>query len=483
MPYALFLLLSAQEDVNLGRSGIDAYKKWVPECDRATSQIDSNPKAAIEVFDQILTNDKIEKRECRVRWDISPGTPSKWYDFFPYQYRGRARMKQAESSDRDRAKPLLEGAVKDFEESIRITTKAGKKLKSSEDYLKQAKEALAKLGSDTTDPGEAVRKFEAEWRKLIDAGSFSEAKRFVEMRGEVLNDAQRRAYQDDTNEKCRLALTDAGRRFLRGMRSVGNAKDLEEMAQGTFDRDFAVPDRGTLVEGGMVPQYAWCVEARQAFADLRAKKDILEPLFRLAIRAVPLVRFDFDWFACTEKLAFDLVRSRISLRSEEARTAGSERVKALVQESEKLVERWRKFESDARKEARGDGEFLSRFTERDFAPILARFPINAEGLSEVPGLIRQAAESDDPERALSDVSQRLDRFRSDWNRLTAEARRELVTLQIAIGSLRGFLAGQTLEAVAASLEHLGSDYRGSGGTGDEKRFGSKVGSVFRKLGR
>jgi hypothetical protein len=475
MTLLLALLALAQDTVTIPRSGREAYARNVPEAERAAGMIDSDPQGAIDILDPILDNAQIEKRECRIRWEVAPGTFSRYYEFLPYQTRGKAYLKLAEKvrDNPDKARGFLEKAVKDF------TASKGRGIAASDELLKQAQLQVAGLAKPET----TSREFDAEWGKLIDAGKFVEAKAILDSdKGKLLPADRRKAFLDDTNEKCRIFVDSAVQRFLRNLRQLSTPRQLEMMTPAGFDRDFSLPDRAALVESGLLPEYLWALSARPVLGDLRQKKDVLDPLLQIAVQSVPLAaKGDYDWFGGPEGLAHEIARNRISEGADAARTAPADRRKELRGEADKLEARWKKFEADARQAAAGQKKILDQLPSRSFAALLDRFPVDVAVGKETLQALLKTAEAPDPDRALSDILARLDQLGAGWEKLSVESRRELLRYRIAARALRGLLAGGPPDRVAAELRLEGADYKASGGAADEARFGSKVQKVFQLL--
>ncbi len=473
---AAILFALAQEEVTIPRAGRDVYARSVPEAERAAGLVDTDPQGVIDVLDPILDNARIEKRECRIRWEVAPGTYSRWYDFFPYQTRGKAHLKMAEKArdNPEKARALLEKAVKDFQAS------KDRGLAASGDLLKKAQLAIAGLSKPET----VSREFDDEWGRLIDAGRFVEARALVESdKGKLLPPDRRKAFLDDTSEKCRLFVDAAAQRFLRNLRQVSSPRQLEMMTPAGFERDFSLPDRSALLDSGLLPEYEWALEARAVLAEMRKKKEALEPLLRLAARAVPLAAKDYDWFGSVEGLACEIVRARLAERAEEARTAPAGRRRELRAEAEALEARWKKFDADVRRAAAGQKKILDQLPSRSFAALLERFPVDVAVGQDIQRALMKTAEAADPDRALTEVLSRLDQLGAGWERLSVESRRELLRYRIVARALRGFLLGGTPERVAADLRLEGADYKAAGGAADEARFGPKVQKVFQLLAK
>lgn len=475
----LLALLAAptQEAVTIPRSGREPYVRGVPEAIRAAALVDTDPQGALDILDPVLDDPRLEKRECRLRWEVAPGTFSRWHDFYPHLWRGQALLTLAgKVRDKpDKARPLLEKAVRDLE------TSHHRGVPGAEDLLRKAQLMIAGLAK----PEAASREFDAEWGKLIDAGKFAAARALLNSdRGSLLPPDRRKAFLDDTAEKCRLFAGDAARRFLRNLRQISSPRQLEQSAPAAFERDFSLPDRGDLVETGLLPEYLWALSTRAILADLRDKKDAFEPLLGAALQAVPLaIGGDYEWFGAPESLAFEIVRQRILEGAAGAQTAPADRRRELRAGAEKLQTRWKKFEEDVRRAAAGQKKFLDQLPARSLAALLDRFPVDLTAGPEIHEALLKTAEAPDPDRALADVLGRLDQLGASWERLSVESRRELLRYRIATRALRGLLAGGTPERVAADLRLEGADYKAAGGAPDEARYGPKVQKVFALLAK
>ncbi len=479
---ALALLLALQdapEQRTIPRSARDPYAANVPACERAAGMLESDPQGALEILDRILDDVKIESanRECRLRWEVSPGTYGKYYDFFPYQFRGLARMKlgvKAKATDPDRARTLLQGAAADFQISVNRGLRA-----SSQGYLAEVRKELASL----TDPGAALRIFQTDWRKIVDAGRFVEAKKLLESeRGRELADAERKSLADDTDVKCRIAVAAAVQRFLDNLRLVTAPRQLEMVPPATFARDFSLPDRALLVDAGVLPEYLWCLDVVPALKLVLDKKDALEPLLLQAVRAAALAaKADFEGFWSLERLGYEVVRGRVSDRADQSLNAPAERRRTLRAEAEALRDRWKRFDAEVRKAGAASQAFLDRLPARDFTAILDRIPVDVAVGDEALASILKSAAAADPDAALVEVQKRLEKIRSGSENLSVESRRDLLRYLIVAAALRALLAGELPDQVVADLKPLGTEFKSLGGAADEARFGPKVQKVFQLL--
>jgi hypothetical protein len=112
---------------------------------------------------------------------------------------------------------------------------------------------------------------------------------------------------------------------------------------------------------------------------------------------------------------------------------------------------------------------------------MARFPREAEGIDALSDSLEAAFSADDPERAFLAVEQSLAGHIDEWDRLTLESRRKIVTLQVVASSLRGLLEGKTPDAIAAGLQGWKERIREVGITNEANRYGPKVAQVLALL--
>ena len=114
--------LAAQEDViqrtDPARS---QYQEAVELCRAAEELLDKDPEAAAAKFTELLDkHGQLPRIERRLRIKVFADDPGSPVAFFPYQFRGRARLAAADGAKggaRERA-DRVEAAVRDFERSV-----------------------------------------------------------------------------------------------------------------------------------------------------------------------------------------------------------------------------------------------------------------------------------------------------------------------------------------------------------------------------
>ncbi len=468
----LVLALLGQAEHRISRTAKATYQDFVKKCDDAARIAESNPADAVKALDECITTTKIDKRECRLKFEIQSGTYGAAVDFFPHHWRGRARVKLAESAGKDEKIKLLESAIEDLQKSVDAGVKA------SEAHLETAQKLLeeAKRGGAAVDPLPA---FERGLDDLLGAAKFVDAKKYVETKGDFLSAEKRAEYAKRIEDKCREQLKWSTDQFLDHVQALSTPNDVMRLSPAGFDRDFRLPAADTLVV--TTPAFAWCVKARDAFAAMRAKKDALEALFDAAVEAVPLdEKGENPWFAAMERLAWAVVEDELRRRTDEAQAASADQRLKLRTEVEGLSKRWTAFQERLRKAAESRADFAATIPRRDPAAYLARFPVDATGLDKIVAALETSVHAEDPAKELAKVEEELRKI--DRGRLTLESRRRVASYRVVAASLRGFLDGKSVDQLASDLRDVSDELRSAGGPVDDlKRYGQKVLQVFERL--
>ena|GEM_PF-3727884 len=478
MILSLSLLLSQESIESIPKMNAGRYREALKNYQKAFESLDSDPSESIRLLNEIILSSSIEKKECRLRIQNSDSTWGDARDFFPYLLRGQAHYRKAErmkNGDPKGAREECQAAIEDFEQSVK------KKVRGSDAELNRAKQLLGSFGAG----GGPLKEFEDAWFQLVDKKNFAEARRLIEgTKGGFLTAPQKKDFLDRTLDRCRTHVESGCDRFLRSLRAIDSLRSLRSPTPAAFERDFQLPDPGTLLEEAIPAEFRWGADLVPILRELREGKDALESLLAHSVRSVPIAKRGgqfHDWFACVEGLAFDIFERTLSAKSEQVRTATADRRRELRKDAEKLVERWKAFEGEVRQGAAGEGgaAFLARVPSRRPEKLLDQFPVEASGLAEIFGSILKSPEADDPERALEDLRRQLLKLRSEnWERFLRDSQREILALLIAVEALRGFLVGKTPRAVAEEVRNLGTEYKSLGGRGEENRFGGKVRQVF-----
>ncbi|HLG41788.1 MAG TPA: hypothetical protein VI643_00380, partial [Planctomycetota bacterium] len=232
---ALVLLLALQSTETIPRAHKDPYMKAVDACKKAVELVESDAPQALQLLDSIVEDAKVKKRECRLRIELSPGTYSPTYDFFPFQLRGRVHLKLSEKGDRATKLRHLQSAVDDFDQSVKLG------LESSRPPLEEATKKLEALRAESAGDEREV-KLRREWQADIDAGRFADAKRHVQAEGGFMSADRRKALLDDTDRLSREYAERAADRFLLNLTSVRGVEDAAALEPEDFDRSFLLPN-------------------------------------------------------------------------------------------------------------------------------------------------------------------------------------------------------------------------------------------------
>lgn len=469
---AILLLALVQQDEVIPRASKQIYHPAVLSCEKAEGLIDSDPKEAIRLLDEILGNVKVEKRECRMKIVIQPGTESKWFEFYPYQFRGRASLKLSESAPGEDKVRHLDQAVQHLKKSVELG------LRSSEPLLASAREKLerARLAAGGEDPEVPFRR---GWAELVDAGRFAEAKAYAGARGSFLPEAKRAEYGAETEKRCLAAVARAADRFTAAL-ARPDLRDPAALRPDDFELYFSLPAAETLVK--TTPKFDWCVRMRATLAKVRSGAPALGDLCERAVEAAGAADApDPLAVQASERLAWFALEAAVRLRSGEAQGAPAERRKVLQADAEGLVAQWGAFEKRLRAAAEGRPAVLAGVPARQPGALLAEFPVEAS-LDKIVAALEGSVTSDDPERALAETEKGIQKLLEGSDRLTTDSRRRVLTLAVITRSLRGFLSEETSEEIVRAARAIAPDLAPLGGPAEDvKRYGPKVAEIFKHL--
>ncbi len=469
----LLLLGFPQDKVSIRRSAKGPYAKSVPKCRDAERKIDSDPREAIEIIDVILADGRVKKRECRIRWEVRPGDYSRWYDFFPYQFRARARMKLAGSADKNAKLRLLRDAERDLEESIR------RGLPKSEEYLTDVQKQIREI-EDGNEPVNPEPEFRKAWLRLVNLDSFKLARDHVQKKGTFLDDKGRKKYVEETDQFCRDYLLRASTDFLENVERLADTEALQKLSRSAFTRRFSLPEGEQLTV--TLPLYDWCLSVQKTLEQVRKRKESLKALLTHAEEAASLSKEgEILAFVGMENLAFDLVYRGIEEQAGLARNAEEKKRTELRSGADALRKQWDGFQKRVIEAARGKTAFLREIPERNFEGLWSRFPVNASELKGIPSRLQETIDAEDPADALSDIRVDVRKLRDRFDSLSVESRRGVVTFEIVILALRRFLSGDSVSTVVREVGVLGRELKELGGSFKVTSYGPKVGAVFKGL--
>lgn len=480
MKALLLLALLAQDSHTIPKSHKTAYLKAVGDYDKALGLCEKDPGQAIELMTNILGNSKIDKHECRIRIERATADYTDWKDFFPYQLRGRARVKLAET-DAENAESLLQEAIKDFQESVK------RNVKSSEPYLNDARNRLEKLRQQKKNPSTPVNPepaFEAEWLKLIGERKYKSAKQFVESQGGFLDDAKRKGYLQKTEDACAERVTELLNTFRARLELNAAPAELRKMKPNELEAIFALPDDAELV--GSYPALQWSRKQREVLLRLRKleKKEevlaIIDELLAQMVGSEPLgSREDSRWFRVAATIAFKYIEDLGKALVSASQTATPEARSELKKEAEGLGARWESAKSKLSKEFLAKNSWMDEHSNA-LSDLIRKFPIDLAELDAVN--LDSCLASASPEKALSEMEASL---RKIWDEkgssLSRQSSQKLLTLLIASSAMRRLLEGDSVEKVAEELRLFGKELSRFGGPLDPKRWGPKVEKVFTAL--
>ena len=332
-------LLCLQQDQTAFRTEKSDYLQAVRECQAAEPLIESDPRAAVERLDAVLGNARLKKIECRLRIEERPSEYTAWYDFFPYQYRGRARLALARKSEPEAALKLVAGAIQDFEES------AARKVASSGPLLEAARAEQARLkalatvtpsGSPRPDPVAAVR---SALQPLLETNRYKSAAAALQKEGRELDAESRKAFAEDIDRRCRTWLVGQVLDFRFRFTRLEALRDLAGVPDRAFDVLWALPAAAELTVTD--PVHAWATAHRDAFKAVQAGTAGGETLLGAAAAAAGLE--DGAWLATTEALAFEALREGVAARVARAAGLAKAEREALRTEVDGLVARYAAF--------------------------------------------------------------------------------------------------------------------------------------------
>lgn len=188
----------------------EAYDRAARACEQALRLLETDPEAALqklnEVHEKLDPPDKpgLKDHERVLKFEVQSGDYSAPVAFYPYQYRGRARLKLAAAAKGvEEKRRLLAEGVADLQKSVE------KGVESSGPLLAGAKAELAKLPPPpppAPTPAELAAAWSKEWAALrprIAAGSFKPGEAaLVETAGRLL---KRLASEASTREQIEVA--------------------------------------------------------------------------------------------------------------------------------------------------------------------------------------------------------------------------------------------------------------------------------------
>lgn len=474
--HLLLLLLLAQQEKTAFRTEKTPYVLAIRACREAELLIQADPQRAINKLDPVIANSKLKKIECRLRVETQVNVVGPYNNFFPYQFRGRARMNLARKSEPEVAERLLRGAVNDFKVSVT------KGLAASRTYEKQAQVELAKVRAamttkppppPRTDPVEAFRR---GWQPLVDRLKFKSARAYIDKQGKALPTDKRADFIKQTESRCLLHVR-AGTDWFRGRFAlIQSVSDLTRMGALQFATTFDLPDPAELAV--TTPEYDW---ARAHLADLRrvrAREAGGEALLKPAAAAARLIpKGENVWFDTAERLAYEGVRGKLKAAVDAAQDAPHAERARREGEADALLKKWTAFESGLEAPFRGSHPIVQRH-RGELDRLRGGFPIDLAELGDIDLEACISAPSPEAELVKAEKILRALTFRSG---ITRESRRNLYTVLVTAIALRLFLEGKNEDEALSAVEPYRRQLAGIGGPVNPREFGPRVEKVFEKL--
>jgi hypothetical protein len=470
-------LLVPQDSKTIVRQEKNDYNQAVAKCREGETLIEADPQQAIDRFTEILSMPKIRVVECILKIEQRPAEFSDPYGFFPYQYRGRAKMNLSKKAAPEAAQKIVASAIEDFQES------AKRNVPSSGELLKGAESAMAKLRAEMTKPPEAtsvdpVVKFRERWDPLMSQNRFKTARAAAEKEGDGLTAEIRKNFVQSTEQGCRDYLVKWVSAFRPTFISA-LAQGLDQKTSDEFDLLFSLPPTDELVV--MNPAVEWVRQYVPAFRDVQAQKAPPSSLAAAAAAAAPLEeRLENPWFKAVENAVFGSFKDALAdlvKKSQDAPKAERQRARA---QADALLSEWKAFTSKI------DPKFIQRHKfvvdhENQLSKQLDGFPTDLADLDRLGPAIDAAFLSDTPDQEFAKIEDTLSGFEGRGNP-ARESRQRLYTLRVTVVALRGFYSGKAEDAVISDLSSFRQKLRDAGGPdGDVKKYGPRVEKVFSDL--
>jgi hypothetical protein len=475
--------LACQETETLPRGHRDAYQKALVHYEKAVVLVESDPKQALQEIQNVFDAKNIDHRDRKIQFEKIGLLPSRIYDFFPNQARGRIRLLLARS-DPENAPALLSGAVADLKASV------DSGMKSSEDLLRAARTAQERLKTakppDPPKESAGEQAFRDEWLKLVEDHRFKSARDYVDAKGGALGADRRREYVRDTEQRSSKALKASLEEFLKAMEVNSRPPGIRQLRLADFARIFSLPSESETL--GAPPELAWARTERAVIekvrlSDFHGREEdttaLLGALVNQMIAAEPLEKTgDNRWFREAGQMAVHYAEEQVQALSVQSREATPDQRRRMHERAEKIRSAWADALSNLPK------DFLERNPIREgprrMSMILEEFPVDADEVDRVD--LEACLTGDSPDSALEHVISDLTRLRRDQgSRLSKESSRKLLSELIAATAIHELLAGKAVDEVVKGLRELGHSLVQAGGPLEPARWGPKVEKIFAAL--
>jgi hypothetical protein len=478
------LLFMQAEERNIPRISKDVYQQAVRDLAKANDLIAEDAGAAVERVTSILTNPKIKYFEVKLLIEVQPSIKEP-YDFFPYQIRGRARMKVAERAALEPAINSLKLAVED------LKTSADKKVPGSAEMLKAAEEALAKKVKEKTDlereKNNPFTKFKVKFDDLLNNDKYKSALALVgSSEGQALTEEERQQVTADCEQKC-ADFRDSKLAKFKSALNAATAQELKDDGESGFNRTFTnqVPSESELTEKAAAdPALQWARRHLKTIKAVVAGQGKIEDLLAAAAEAIKLDPPDAEnenpCFKGTAFLASELCQKAITANTTKAESAPKAERAKLQAAADGVFAQWKAFIDGQDPKVIKRHSDLETCTER-LAEFVKAFPVE---LAQVATFDIDRCFLSDPGPELKKVEDGLQNLidnLSTMGKVAIESRQELYSKFITAGALRRFIEGMTEDQVISELRDYKTGLIRAGGPTKPEQYGPKVKRVFDRL--
>lgn len=459
-----------QQELKVERLERADYVPAIERCREAEGLIDSDPGAAAEKLDSVIGNARIEKKiEARLRVWRQGGGYDEPYDFFPYQYRGRARLNLARK-DAANAEKHLRGAVEDLRKSV------DKGVASSEPHLKAASAELEKARAGGAPSASPARALVQQIEELASRRAFRAAREELATGGSLLPESDRKRLLEDLEARCRAYFSDKSYELVSGLARL-ELKSLPRMPDEVFARRFALPSPDEAITA--VPPFEW---TRQLVAHLQAiqsgRPASEDAFLESAASAASLeTKKENFWVQIAMLLGFQAAQAKIQTALDEAQNAPAARRAELAAAVRAVAGKWAVFARSCTPSFHKRHPFVA---EQHLAleASLKEFPVELEELAGVR--IDACLAADDAEGELRRLEEQLAPL-TRRERVAIESRQKLYTSIVVVRALLHLLGGGDEEGAFRAVGEFRGPLLSAGIAPEAQAFGPRVSKVFERL--
>ena len=347
--------------------------------------------------------------------------------------------------------------------------------------------------------------YRSRWDQLCRAAKYKDAIEFLERRDCPLDAAELKDKLGETRSKSDSDRDEGIEKFLNKLANVDGFTWFTTKSVESLDRDFTVPEDGQLINTH--PSFPWCRDFLAAARELRAAGRDADPARVVEIlktkdlwsRSAQLAALgESPYFHALEIVVRDATDRRLSSLVAKAKSAGSDELKKLKEESAALLARLDELDAkltqalstqpDSGKAWRAaNGAWPRDVAEMKKIP--DDFPVDAAEIENAAKALvdwdaKDGVYGGSPQSALDRIDRDLQSLdRKIGRSLARDARRRLYTFIVVARSMKLFLDGKKLDDVAGQLTDAGDELRKMGGPIAEEtaKYGPKVEQVFAAL--